>query len=113
MSSYGRMAGEGVGDMYSRRQFRGLGKRHRYLCLAEAVQGVRRESWIVDLRNGRAAHPIRNAVVFVGICKHRILSSTLERRRTIHACDSAPHRANPQFTMRSVVSDAVGTVPLV
>lgn len=55
----------------------------------------------IQLGNGRAAHPIRNAVIF-GCCKHRI-SSTLASRRTIHACGLSPHRAHSrQFTMRSV-----------
>lgn len=60
----------------------------------------------IQLGNGRAAHPIRNAVIF-GCCKHRI-SSTLASRRTIHACG-----LSPQCTFTAVYNavswDAVGS----
>jgi hypothetical protein len=75
------------------RQVRGLEKRYRYLCLTWRYRASNEHHGLIDLRNGRAAHPTRNEFM---------------------PADSAPHCAHPhEFTMRSVVSDAVWGVTLV
>jgi hypothetical protein len=67
----------------------------------------------IDHGNGRTAHPIRDAVIY-GSCKHRICS-TLERRRTIHACGLSPPPCTPAVynAVSQHISDAVRNEPFV
>lgn len=96
------------------RQVRGLGKRHRSLFNGGGATRRSYENYgLIDLGNGRAAHPIREAVIF-GSCKHQICL-TLERRHNNSCLRTQPPLCTPAVynAVSQVISDAVGNEPLV